>query len=60
MPYLNGFEESLNNQGAIRKHIVKIQTSVALIFLKLFSFLLIKKVQLFKVPFRGTWLRRKS
>jgi hypothetical protein len=55
MPYLHGFEESLNNQGIIRKYTVKIHVLVVLIY---FFAMLIKKVQLFKVPFRGTWLRR--
>jgi hypothetical protein len=50
---------SLNNQGIIRKHTVKIQILVVPIVLHVF-FLLISKVQLFEVPFRGTWLRREN
>jgi hypothetical protein len=32
MPYLHGFEESLNNQGIIRKHTVKVRILVVSIF----------------------------
>jgi hypothetical protein len=59
IPYLHGFEKSLNNQGIIRKHTVKIHILVVPIFFLNF-FWLFKKVQLFKVPFRGTWLRREN
>jgi hypothetical protein len=43
MPYLHGFEESLNNQGIIRKHTIKIQILVVPNFFSHF-FLLIKKL----------------
>jgi hypothetical protein len=52
-PYLHGFEKSLINQGIIRKHTLKIHIFVVPIFFCIF-FLFIKKLQLFKVPFRGT------
>jgi hypothetical protein len=60
MPYLHGFEESLNNQGVIRKQTVKIHILVVLVFFRIFCFLLIKKVHLFKSTISGHLAQRRK
>jgi hypothetical protein len=68
MPYLHGLEESLNNQKVIREQTAQEQILIVIsLFLEVFFFsflevffLLIRKALFFKVPFRGTWLRREN